>query len=89
MMAQALLQPTILAQAVTSFVDAIHRMYSGIAVRAVPNYEDEDLTFEITIPSTFSREQVLETCTKECITIEDEYDVFILPVIVSAQKALT
>lgn len=84
-MAQTSLQPTTLAQAVTTFVDAIHRMYSGIAVRAVSNYEDEDLTFEVTIPSTFSREQVLETCTRECITIEDEYDVFILPVVVYAR----
>ena len=84
-MAQSFLQPTILAQAVTTFVDAIHRMYAGITIRSVSNYEDEDLTFEITIPPTFSREQVLETCNKECINIEDEYDVFILPVVVYAQ----
>lgn len=84
-MAQALLQPAILAQAVTTFVDTIHRGYSGITVRSVLNYEDEDLTFEITIPPIFSREQVLETCNKACITIEDEYDVFILPVVVYAR----
>ncbi|GAK56361.1 hypothetical protein U27_03323 [Candidatus Vecturithrix granuli] len=84
-MAQTSLQPTTLAQAVTSFVDAIHRMYAGIAIRTVSNYEDEDLAFEITIPPVFSREQVLETCNRACITIEDEYDVFILPIVVYAQ----
>lgn len=78
-----MMKRAMLAQAVTTFVDAIHRMYSGIAVRAVPDYED--VTFEVTIPSAFSREQVLETCTRECITIEDEYDVFILPVVLYAR----
>ena len=84
-MAQPLVQPAALAQAVTTFVDAIHRVYSGITIRSVLNYEDEDLTFEITIPSIFSRDQVLETCNKACISIEDEYDLFILPVVVYAQ----
>ncbi|MCP4403769.1 MAG: hypothetical protein GY801_41495 [bacterium] len=79
-----LLQPATLAQAITTFVDAIHRVYSGITIRSVLNYEDEDLTFEITIPPAFSREQVMETCNKTCISIEDEYDVFILPVVVYA-----
>lgn len=45
-MAQTSLQPTTLAQAVASFVDAIHRAYSGIAIRTLSNYEDEDPTFE-------------------------------------------
>ncbi len=39
-----------LAEAVTKFVDALHHIYSGIDISPVPNYEDEDFTFEITIP---------------------------------------
>ncbi|MBU0734544.1 MAG: hypothetical protein KKG10_10385 [Proteobacteria bacterium] len=68
-----------LAEAVTKFVDALHHIYSGIVIRPVPNYEDEDFTFEITIPRSLSIDEVLETCHKECIKVEDEYDVFILP----------
>ena len=68
-----------LAEAVTKFVDALHHIYSGIEIRSIPNYEDEDFTFEITIPKSLSVDEVLETCRKECIKVEDEYDLFILP----------
>ena len=71
-----------LAKAVTRFVDALHHIYSGIEIRPVPNYEDEDFTFEITIPKSLSIDEVLETCHKECIKVEDEYDLFILPSVV-------
>lgn len=67
-----------LAEAVTKFVDALHHIYSGIEIRPVSNYEDEDFTFEITIPKSLSIDEVLETCHKECIKVEDEYDLFIL-----------
>ncbi len=68
-----------LAEAVTKFVDALHHIYPGIEIRPVSNYEDEDFTFEITIPKTLSIDEVLEACHKECIKVEDEYDLFILP----------
>ena len=68
-----------LAEAVTKFVDTLHHIYSGIEIRSIPNYEDEDFTFEITIPKSLSVDEVLETCHKECIKVEDEYDLFILP----------
>ncbi len=68
-----------LAEAVTQFVDSLHHLYSGIKVMPISNYEDEDFTFEITIPKTLSIDEVLEACQKECIKVEDEYDLFILP----------
>jgi hypothetical protein len=73
-----------IAEAVTRFVDALHQIYSGIEIRSVPNYEDEDFTFEIKIPKTLSIDEVMETCHKECIKVEDEYDLFILPNVVYA-----
>lgn len=68
-----------LAEAATKFVDSIHHIYTGVKVRAISHYEDEDFTFEITIPKDLSIDEVLETCHKECIKVEDEYDLFILP----------
>jgi len=47
-----------LAKAVTRFVDALHQIYSGIEIRPVSNYEDEDFTFEITIPKSLSIDEV-------------------------------
>jgi hypothetical protein len=68
-----------LAEAVAKFVDALHHIYSDIEMRPGPNYEDEDFTFEIMIPKSLSIDEVLETYHKECIKVEDEYDLFILP----------
>ena len=77
-MSEAITIDKSLAEAVTKFVDALHQIYSGIEIRPVSNYEDEDFTFEITIPKSLSIDAVLETCHKECIKVEDEYDLFIL-----------
>lgn len=74
-----------LAEAVTKFVDSLHHIYSGIKIKPISNYEDEDFTFEIRIPKNLSIDQVLETCHKECIKVEDEYDLFILPHVVYEQ----
>ena len=68
-----------LAEAVTKFVDSLHHIYSGIEIMPVSNYEDEDFTFEITIPKSLSIDEVLDTCHKEFIKVEDEYGLFILP----------
>ena len=77
-MSEAITIDKSLAEAVTKFVDALHHIYSGIEIRPVSNYEDEDFTFEITIPKSLSIDDVLETCHKECIKVEDEYDLFII-----------
>ena len=77
-MSEAITVDKSLAEAVTKFVDALHHIYSGIEIKSVSNYEDEDFTFEITIPESLSIDEVLETCHKECIKVEDEYDLFIL-----------
>ncbi len=72
----------ILAEAVTKLVDSLHHKYPGIKIKAISNYEDEDFTFEVTIPKDLPIDQVEETCHLECIKTEDEYDMFILPKVV-------
>ena len=71
-----------LAEAVTKLVDSLHHKYPRIMINPISNYEDEDFTFEITIPKDLPIDQVEETCHMECIKIEDEYDLFILPKVV-------
>jgi len=71
-----------LAEAVTKLVDSLHHKYPRIMIKPISNYEDEDFTFEITIPKDLPIDQVEETCHMECIKIEDEYDLFILPKVV-------
>jgi hypothetical protein len=68
-----------LAEAAAKFVDAVHRLYPGINVRPIASFEDEDFTFEVAIPKDLSVDEVLEACHKECIKVEDEYDLFIFP----------
>jgi len=68
-----------LAEAAAKFVDAVHRLYPGINVRPIASFEDEDFTFEVAIPKDLSMDEVLEACHKECIKVEDEYDLFIFP----------
>ena len=68
-----------LAEAVAKFVDALHHIYPGINIKPIDSFEDEDFTFEIAVPGYLSIEEVLEACHKECIKVEDEYDLFILP----------
>ena len=71
-----------LAEAVAKFVDALHHIYPGIDVRPISNFEDEDFTFQIAVPGDLSIEEVLEACHKECIKVEDEYDLFIFPQVI-------
>ncbi len=68
-----------LAEAAAEFVDALHQLYPGIKIRPVASFEDEDFTFEVAIPMNLSVDEVLEACHRECIKVEDEYDLFILP----------
>lgn len=78
-----------LAEAATKFVDALHHMYSGINIRPIDRFEDEDFTFEVTVPRNLSIEEVLEACHKECIKVEDEYDFFILPHVIHESEPTT
>ena len=73
-----------LAEAAAKFVDALHHNYPGINVKPVASIEDEDFTFEITVSRGLSIDEVLETCHRECIKVEDEYDLFILPLVIHA-----
>jgi hypothetical protein len=81
-MPQAIVAEKSLAKAVTKLVDSLHHKYPGIKVKPISSYEDEDFTFEIAIPKDIPIDQVEETCHKECIKIEDEYDLFIFPKVV-------
>ena len=74
-----------LAEAVAKFVDAIHHIYSGIKIKPIASFKDEDFTFEIAVPGDLPIDEVLEVCHKECIKVEDEYDLFILPHVIHAQ----
>ncbi len=71
-----------LAEAAAKFVDSLHHNYPGIKIKPISNYEDEDFTFEITIPKDLPIDQVEETCQKECIKAEDKYGLFFLPKVV-------
>lgn len=74
-----------LAEAATKFVDSLHHMYPGIKIKPIASFEDEDFTFEIVVPKGLSIDEVQETSHKECIKVEDEYDLFILPHVIHAQ----
>lgn len=81
-MPETMVTKKILAEAVAKLVDSLHHRYPGIKIKPISNYEDEDFTVEVTIPKDFPIDQVEETCHKECIKTEDEYDFFILPKVV-------
>ena len=81
-MPETMASEKILAEAVTKLVDSLHHKYPGIKIKAISNYEDEDFTFEVTIPKDLPIDQVEETAHMECIKTEDEYDLFILPKVV-------
>jgi len=74
-----------LAEAVAKFVDAIHHIYSGIKIKPIANFEDEDFTFEIAVPGDLPIVEVLEVYYKECIKVEHEYDLFIFPHVIHAR----
>ena len=74
-----------LAEAVAKFVDALHHIYPGIDIKPISSFEDEDFTFEIAVPKDLPIDEVLDVCHKECIKVEDEYDLFILPHVIHGQ----
>jgi len=70
---------TKLAEAVTKVMNSIYNQYQGLQVKPIHKYEDEDFTVEVTIPVHLPINKVEQSFHKECIKVEDEYDVFILP----------
>ena len=71
-----------LTETAVKFIDSLHHKYPGIKIEPISNYEDEDFTFQITIPKDLPIDQVEETCHKECIKAEDKYNLFFLPKVV-------
>lgn len=85
-MTEAKVSDRTLAEAAAKFVDALHHIYPGIKIRPVSRFEDEDFAFEVTIPTELSIDDVMESCHKECIRAEDEYDLFIYPHVTYARS---
>ncbi len=72
---------TLLADAAAELVENLHRKYPGVRTKPIPQIEDEDFTIEVNVPPSFSLEDVEAECHKECIRLEDKYDVYILPLV--------
>ena len=81
-MPETMIGERVLAEAVTKLVDFLHHKYPGIKVKPISTYEDEDFTLEVTVPRGVPLDQVEETCHRECLKAEDEYDLYILPKVV-------
>lgn len=78
---------TLLADAVAELIENLHRKYSGFRTNPIPQIEDEDFTTEVNVPPSFSLEDVEAGCHKECIRLEDKYDVYILPLVMQKDIA--
>lgn len=75
-----------LVDAVAELIESLHQKYPGIKTKNVQPIEDEDFAIEVIAPLAFSLEEVETECQKECIRLEDKYNVYILPLVV--QKAI-
>lgn len=71
-------EQTILTEAVTNFIGRLHERFSDIRIRPIAPYEDEEFALEILVPPAIELEEVEEFSLKECIYIEDHYDVYLL-----------
>lgn len=71
-------EKTALAEAVTYFIERLHQEFPGITIRSISPYEDEEFTLEILVPRNLNMRQVEDYSLKECIYIEDQYNVFLL-----------
>jgi len=72
----------LLGDAIAELIENLYKNYPGIKIKTIPVIEDEDLAIEVAVPSRFSPEEVEDGCHKECIKIEDKYNVYILPLVV-------
>ena len=77
---------TILADAVAELIEKLHQNFPGIKTKTAPPLEDEDLAIEIDVPLSFLPDDVEAWCQKECINLEDKYDVYILPLVVQRRR---
>jgi hypothetical protein len=57
----------------------IHQYYPRVKTSPVSVYEDEEFAIEVLIPPELDKDEALDACLKECIRIEDQHDVHILP----------
>ena len=69
---------TVLREAVTFYIERLHQKFSGIRVRSISPYEDEDFALEILVPAGINREEVEEFSLQECISLEDRFNVYLL-----------
>ncbi len=72
---------TALADAIAELVEHLHQHFPGIKTKTVSPLEDEDIALEIEAPSQFQPEDVEVWCQKKCISLEDKYDIYILPLV--------
>lgn len=84
-MKAAVSDKVLLADAVAELVEYLHK-YPGIRTRPIPPVEDEDLAIEVEVPTSLSSEAVETECHKECIRLEDKYDVYILPLVAQTNE---
>lgn len=75
---------TVLTEAVTHFIERLHECFSGIRIRSIAPYEDEEFALEILVPAGINIEKVEEFSLRECIYLEDHYDVYLLARVVYA-----
>jgi len=80
-MKAAISDKVLLADAVAELIENLHLKYPGIGTKPIPQIEDEDFAIEVEVPPQFSLEEVELESHKECIRLEDKYDVYILPVV--------
>jgi len=67
-----------LAEAVAVLVEKIHQSFPRVSTRPIPPYEDEDFTLEVRIPADMDREEVMNTCIRHVLGIEDRFGFAIL-----------
>jgi hypothetical protein len=68
-----------LAQAVTRFIEEVHRHLPQARFEPMTPYEDEDFTLAVCVPPGTDEETALDQCLAASAIIEDEMDVYILP----------
>lgn len=71
-------EQTVLAEAVAHFIERLHERFYDIRIRSIAPYEDEEFALEILVPTGINIEEVEEVSLKECIYLEDHYDVYLL-----------
>jgi hypothetical protein len=72
----------LVADAVAELIENLHQKYPGIKTKTVPQIEEEDFAIEVVVPTSFSLEEIETETQKECIRLEDKYNVYILPLVV-------